>query len=190
MANICNNWVEIQGDEKQVKEFIVLVGESFDFQKIVPTGETKDEAIEAWGCGSIAFDTDFESDGDEANWCFWTKWNPPYKLYSILVKKFPDISIYWRYEEAGNGLYGYLNEEEANIKEVYVCQIFFSDEHEVCISIFAKKEDALTFINSEIDRYCKKYYVDREDIDVGLDQWHFEIGDSEVTFILKEMEIK
>jgi hypothetical protein len=25
---------------------------------------------------------------------------------------FPDVFIYWRYEEPGCGLYGYLNEED------------------------------------------------------------------------------
>ena len=114
MANCCGNWVEISGDEKQIKEFIDLVGKEFDFNKVIPTEtEKSDEAREKWGCGSIAFDTVFEDLGeDNAAWCFCTKWCPPTEIYKALRDRFPDVFLYWRYEEPGNNLYGYLNNED------------------------------------------------------------------------------
>ena len=113
MANICTNWVEIQGDEEQVKQFVALVGEQFDFNKVIPTdGDSRGEAIDKWNCSSIAFDTQFDGeDGGWANWSFWTKWNPPTLIYEKLCELFPDVYIVWRYEEPGCGLYGYLNTE-------------------------------------------------------------------------------
>jgi len=111
MANICNNWVEISGDEEQVKKLVELVGKEFDFQKVIPIDDSSEQAKENWGCGSIAFDTRYDEDNDEPNWEFWTKWNPPVLLYAKLCEMFPDVFIYWRYEEPGNGLYGYLNAE-------------------------------------------------------------------------------
>ncbi|KKL18091.1 hypothetical protein LCGC14_2478950, partial [marine sediment metagenome] len=60
MANCCGNWVEINGNPEQVKKFIELVGEEFDFQKVIPIGESSSEANEKWNCSSIAFDTQYE----------------------------------------------------------------------------------------------------------------------------------
>ena len=110
MANICNNWVEVSGDKEQVKQFIELVGKEFDFEKVIPTDSEKgNESSEKWGCKSIAFDATFDEDGDRAEWQFWTKWCAPALIYEKLCELFPDIFIYWRYEEPGCDLYGYLN---------------------------------------------------------------------------------
>jgi hypothetical protein len=110
MANLCGNWVEIRGDEEQVKAFVKLVGEGFNFNKIITTETDKsNEATEKWGCGSVAFEVDFEEQGDyEYGWYFWTKWNPPTLIYEKLCELFPDVFIYWRYEEPGMDLYGFL----------------------------------------------------------------------------------
>ena len=114
MANCCNNWVEVSGDKEQVDKFVKLVGKEFDFNKVIPIdSNSKDEADKKWGCTSIAFDTEFEFNGDDsANWFFWTKWNPPTFVYQKLCELFPDVFIYWRYEEPGCDLYGYLNTDD------------------------------------------------------------------------------
>lgn len=114
MANICSNWVEIQGDSEQVKELFALIGEEFNFEKIIPTKTNSgSEGRELWGCPSIAFDVDYhEQSDDHHEWAFWTKWCPPFNIYEKMCELFPDVFIYWRYEEPGCGLYGYLNEEE------------------------------------------------------------------------------
>lgn len=111
---MCGNWVEVRGDEKQVKELFALVGKDFDFNKVIPTDtDSRDEAREKWNCSSIAFDVDYYEQGEsEHEWYFWTKWNPPTLIYEKLCEMFPDVFIYWRYEESGCGLYGYLNAEE------------------------------------------------------------------------------
>jgi len=114
MANICNNWVEVSGDETQVKALFALVGKEFDFEKIIPTdSKMSGEAREKWGCSSIAFDTVYHEQCENYHeWSFWTKWCPPIHIYKKLIEQFPDVFIYWRYEEPGCGLYGYLNEEK------------------------------------------------------------------------------
>lgn len=115
MANCCSNWVTITGSEEDLKEVKALLGKEFDFEKVIPTKtDTKDEADEKWGCPSIAFDVEF-SDGieyDELSWEFWTKWCPPKLIYEKLVEMFPKVFISWRYEEPGQGLYGYLQNED------------------------------------------------------------------------------
>ena len=116
MANICSNWVEIQGDKEQVKQMVELVGEKFDFNKVIPVeDDLRSEASEKWNCNSVAFDTQYdgslEGDCPWANWSFWTRWNPPTLIYEKLCELFPDVYIVWRYEEPGCGLYGYLNTE-------------------------------------------------------------------------------
>ena len=114
MANICSNYVRITGDEVDVDAFLALVGEDFDFNKIIPL-DLEDNAREAgdkWGCNSVAFDPEFDDNGMVKSWEFWTKWNPPFHIYDKLCELFPDIHIYWRYEEPGCALYGFFNNQE------------------------------------------------------------------------------
>lgn len=115
MANVCENWVKVMGNAEDTKSFCDLVGKEFDFNKIIPLEDSKSskEARDKWGCGSIAFEPVFEEEDDGTiKWEFWTKWNPPFRLYEELCEKFPNVYIYWRYEEPGCGLYGYLNDQE------------------------------------------------------------------------------
>jgi hypothetical protein len=114
MANMCSNWVEIsplEGGEEQVKELFALLGEKFDFDKIIPLDkDSSSEAREKWGCSTIANDPDYhEQCENQHEWYFWTKWNPPVPIYLALKRMFPLVFIYWRYEESGNDIYGYLN---------------------------------------------------------------------------------
>ena len=79
---------------------------------MIPTNNySSHEAEEKWGCNSIAFESDYDYNeiDDEAEWHFWTKWRPPTLIYEKLKELFPDVFIYWRYEESGMNLYGYLN---------------------------------------------------------------------------------
>lgn len=66
----------------------------------------------------------------------------------------------------------------------------FSDEPEPDISLFENKDECMAFLNAEIDRCCKTYHLDREDMDVGMNQWHTDDGENEFTFIFREMEVK
>ena len=111
MANICSNWIEINGEEKEVKRFKEFVGKEFDFNKIIPLkSDSSGEAQKKWGCKSIAFDVICEEeDEDYCIWEFWTKWNPPTLIYKKLIEIFPDIHLVWKYDEQCCNLSGYLN---------------------------------------------------------------------------------
>lgn len=115
MANICQNYIEIEasaeeGAMEELKDLFNLVGKEFDFNKVIPCGESRVEAISAWGCSSIAFDPDFhEQSKDCFEWSFWTKWTPPYKVYEKICELFPKLFISWEFEENGCGLNGNLN---------------------------------------------------------------------------------
>jgi hypothetical protein len=116
MANMCGNWVRISKTDEDVKQFVELVGEEFDFGKVIPLDNyTKNELIEKLGCNGYAYDTIYDGscfNKGEASWFFWTNWNPPYKIYEALRSRFPDIYFYWRYEVPGSDLYGYLQNEK------------------------------------------------------------------------------
>ena len=116
MANCCINIVRISGDKEQVKEFKELVGKEFDFNKVIPIEtNSREESLEKWGCSSNAYDVIFEEKNateSEATWVFITSWTPPRYIYQVLRDKFPDIFIYWRYEEPLMDLYGFLQKDE------------------------------------------------------------------------------
>ena len=116
MANFCKNWIRIDGTKEEVKKFVDLVGDLFDFDRVIPTNtETRKEAFEKWGCQSISIDVIYDGDYLEsgiAEWEFYTHWRPPGKVYKKLREMFPDLYIYWRYEEPGYDLYGYLQNDD------------------------------------------------------------------------------
>ncbi len=116
MANVCNNWVEVSGDKEQVKQLSELVGREFDFNKVIPIkDDSRVESKKNWSCGSIAFDVVRDSHNlkyGEVSWTFWTKWCPAYRIYEALRDRFPKVFIYWRYEEPGMDLYGYMQNRE------------------------------------------------------------------------------
>lgn len=117
MANCCINNVSFTGDKEQLKNLVELIGPKFDFSKIIPLklAESATESNEKWGCPSIAFDVECNIDENfsYADYAFWTKWCPPDKVFLAIREKFPDIEISWNYEEPGNELYGYLQDDYA-----------------------------------------------------------------------------
>ena len=73
--------------------------------------------------------------------------------------------------------------------KVYMYMGVFSDANPD-ISLFTKKEDCMTFLNNEVDHFCKQFEMDKtEDVEVGLNSWHFETEEREATFTCREMEI-
>lgn len=117
MANCCINNVSFSGDKEQLKKLVELVGDKFDFNKIIPLKlpESATESNEKWGCPSIAFDvqSNIDEEFSYVDYSFWTKWTPPCKVFLAIRETFPDIEINWNYEEPGNELYGYLQNDYA-----------------------------------------------------------------------------
>ena len=114
MANVCNQEVSVSGNTEQVKALFDLVGKDFDFNKVIPINdeEGSGDGMAYWGCTSIAFDVKYhEQSEDYREWYFWTKWNPPAKIFHKLYEMFDDIIISWEYDEPGCGLHGNLNED-------------------------------------------------------------------------------
>jgi len=178
MANICSNWIEIQGDESDIKKFFELVGKEFDCNKVIPC-EDKD-IRDKWG-SSPAFDSDCDYEDGEcwANWYFWTKWNPPALIYKKLVELFPYVSIVWRYEEPGNGLFGYLNdsEEEQVIKiwtyeEYVILEDNKLDGGEADIFLFSRPKICTKKVEERVKYWCKRLDLEEKDVERSLDSWN------------------
>ena len=74
---------------------------------------------------------------------------------------------------------------------VYMYMICCSENPEPDIVLFQEKKDCLDFLNEEVDRMAETYGFERDDVDWGLNQWHFDTPQGyELTFIFREMEIK
>ena len=195
MANICSNYVEVLGEGDKVLEFVNFVSgnkdDTFDFQLIIPL-EDKERGMAKWGCNSIAFDTQFNGYEDDDTFCdiyFWTKYNPPHKIYEKLVEQFPDVHIRWRYEEPGCGLFGYLN-ADMQPSDIHMYMAVFSEDSEPDILLFENGSHAMGHLNHEVEKYCKEYGLDKEkDVTAGMDSWHFETKGHQMTFTCKRVEI-
>lgn len=107
MANCCLNEVSISGSQKEIKRFIELVSDDFDFNKIIPLYSiTRQKAAENWGCNSESYDTEHTYFKIGAYWIFVTNWNPPRKIFLALKKEFPKLAIVWKFREPMEGLKG------------------------------------------------------------------------------------
>lgn len=103
------NYLTLSGDKKQIKSLFDLVGNEFDFNKLIPLDESnKQQSLEKWGCNSIAFDVESRYDEKDDNHycCFWTKWSPPRGIFEAIKKKFPKIKIIWDFSEPNNNIKG------------------------------------------------------------------------------------
>jgi hypothetical protein len=134
MPNYCHNDIEILGNSEDIKKLRELVGDNFDFNKIIPMPEeleddnyrrlTKEQQeivqkkygykdwyqwrIANWDVKWPACEVQSDWDDDFAEISFDTPWCPPEKIYNKLRELFPNISISWMYNEPGIGFAGYL----------------------------------------------------------------------------------
>ena len=74
--------------------------------------------------------------------------------------------------------------------KIYMCQTVFSQDSQNEIELFGDKEPCMTYINKKIDEFCTQTGLTRNDVVVGLDSWHLETNDYEITFYYEEKEIK
>ncbi|RLI63948.1 MAG: hypothetical protein DRO67_04905 [Candidatus Asgardarchaeum californiense] len=75
--------------------------------------------------------------------------------------------------------------------KIYMYMSIFSLDAEPDIVLFENKKNGLVYLNQEVDKYCKQYKLDRvEDVDVGMECWHFETKEHEMTFIFREVQVK
>lgn len=75
--------------------------------------------------------------------------------------------------------------------KVYIYMGIFSDDAEPDLALFEDKQDCLEFLNKEVDKYCEEYNIDKiADADRGLNHWHFQTSDHEMTFSFMEVDVK
>jgi hypothetical protein len=75
--------------------------------------------------------------------------------------------------------------------DVYMYMGMFSDDPEPDLAFFEDKKDCLDYLNAEIDRYAEEYGFEREDIDIGMNQWNVVTPQHhEMTFIFRKIDIK
>ena len=118
MPNWCENDITITADtDKELQEFIAYVKDeesAFSFTKILPCDEAS--KVDVWGTKWSEKDANrYESESDTGDdevsveYTFLTAWTPPYGIYEVLEKQFPNIDINWYYREEGNRIAGYMH---------------------------------------------------------------------------------
>lgn len=118
MADMIDNRIEVNGDEEEIKKFIKLMGDDFDFNRIIPIPEEiinapypmpkeeserlikeygfdngKQWAEANWGTKWLPIDVVIEKGDDWVSYEFQTPWVPPEPVYDKLMEMFPSLSI-------------------------------------------------------------------------------------------------
>lgn len=123
MPNWCLNTVSVRGRKTDVDEFRKFVASdesAFDFEKMMPTpSETMANGSEEWWYWrNTNWGTKWALDPrgihvDEKRggvvYRFETAWCPPTPIYLLLIGRFPQLKISWRFDEPDMGLRGNLN---------------------------------------------------------------------------------
>lgn len=123
MADMIDNRIEVSGDEEEIKKFIKLMGDDFDFNRIIPMPEVfsncssypipKEEserlikeygfdkgrewADANWGTKWLPSDVVMEKGDDWVSYEFQTPWVPPEPVYDKLMEMFPSLSFEFYY---------------------------------------------------------------------------------------------
>jgi len=139
MGNKCDNIVNFSGNKEQIEELVSLIGDDFDFNALIPlTNDSREEALEKWGCQHSAWDVGKDELGDgEVEYCFYTDNVPPQYIYQKIRSQFPDIVVDWFYEEPGCNLRGHLG---SLTSDFYIIKINLSGEAYALIGPFDKEE--------------------------------------------------
>ena len=119
MPNWCSNYLDIVGEDDDVKAFRkeaidvhpTLGDETLSFEKLKPMpkgADWYDWRCEHWGVKWEPSEVDIEYDIGSIYFRFDTPWGPPIKLLETVIEQYPKLFFCLQYEEYGMDFYGTL----------------------------------------------------------------------------------
>jgi len=102
----------------EFRKFVASDGSAFDLDKMLPTPSEMLETEECWYWRTTNWGTKWNVDPSDLRveekrggvvYRFGTAWAPPVPIYLLLIERFPQLKISWRFDEPGVGLRGNFN---------------------------------------------------------------------------------
>ena len=165
MANICCNYITIQGNPEVLdiiaQDYIGYDKEKdsveFNFGKMSPIpDDIQDDyhwRIENWGNKWDGSDCWIDICDDQIFLNIETAWNPCDKWTYKLIELCPGVDIYHEYYEPGEGYIGWIQHYDNEGPEDYeeVCYSFTSDPHNYWVTVFEKEYESFDWLDERIE---------------------------------------
>lgn len=200
MANICSCYLEICGKSVSELSKVIKAQDHLELEKLftwfIATGKDIYYGLE----------TDLEDLADEGELTmdFTCKWSPPIDDLKSLSGKYPDLSIFLRYEEPGCELYGTVKFQGGGIIEevsmTHETYLYETDEDFMVAMDYIKCSAYSMFLedlkdiddldeDTQGDSYLERAYVERlKPEDLPLLMGHEWVSESNQEYYLKRLK--
>lgn len=178
MANVCSNYITIQGNPELLdiiaRDYIGYDKEKdsveFNFGIMSPIPYDVQDIykwkIENWGNKWDGSDHYIDICDDQIFLNIDTAWNPCDKWTYKLIELCPGVDIYHEYYESGEGYIGWIQHSENEGPEDYeeVCYNYSSEAYDYWLTVFEKEYENFDWLEEHIDDLVKD---DELDLDVA-----------------------
>ena len=168
MANVCTNYITIQGDPALIKiiaeDYIGYDKEKdsveFNFGLMAPVpadvllaNEDYQWRIDNWGNKWDGSDCYVDICDDEIHMSIETAWGPCDRWTYKLIEICPGVNIYHEYYESGCAFIGWIehNENEGPLDHDDTEYSYAEDPHDYWVAVFDKEYETFDFLCEHID---------------------------------------
>ena len=166
MANICCNYITIQGEPKILdiiaQDYIGYDKEKdsveFNFGIMSPIpddllGDDYEWRISNWGNKWDGSDCYIEICDDQIYLSIETAWSPCDKWTYKLIELCPGVEIYHEYYEPGEGYIGWIQHFENEGPEDYeeVCYNFSNNSYDYWLTVFEKEYETFDWLSEHVE---------------------------------------
>lgn len=183
MANICCNYITIQGNPEVLdiiaQDYIGYDKEKdsveFNFGIMSPIpyelfGDDYQWRIENWGNKWDGSDCYIDICDDQIYLSIETAWSPCDKWTYKLIELCPGVEIYHEYYEPGEGYIGWIQHFENEGPEDYeeVCYTFGSDCYDYWVTVFEKEYETFDWLAEHIEEVLDDECITKTEADEVL----------------------
>jgi hypothetical protein len=184
MANVCSNYITIQGSPEIIdiiaQDYIGYnkkadeIDFNFGIMSPIPDellGNDYEWRIENWGTKwDGSFDYYIDISDDEIFMSVETAWNPCDKWTYKLIELCPGVDIYHEYYEGGNAYIGWIQHSENEGPEDYeeVCYNYTIDSYNYWLTVFEKEYESFDWLSEHIDNIFEDEVITKAEADEVL----------------------
>ena len=166
MANICSNYITIQGHPELIKiiakdyigynEETDVVAFSFNLLAPIPDEYLDNDyywRIENWGNKWDGSDAYIDLSDDQIHMTVETAWGPCDKWTFKLIELCPALNIEHEYQESGEGFIGWIRHYENEGPDDYedICYSYSNDPYEYWLAMFAYEYESFDWLYDRVE---------------------------------------